>query len=129
MSKKITGRDYRYLREDNWETIIFYEAKKRSKVKNIAYKLTAKHEKELVIRCNGASEWSGMKFCFDKVEGCMKRPWIPSLDRIDSSKGYVMGNVRILNCFENNMLGQFGSEVAITGTLAIIKSCMESCVE
>jgi len=38
---------------------------------------------------------SGQKFTLDPVEGCRIKPFAPSLDRIDCTKGYQDGNVQV----------------------------------
>ena len=116
------------LNENNWKSVIFIEARKRAKKKGIEYSLTKKDEKKLVNESDGRSDISGMVFCFEKIPGVYRRPWIPSLDRIKSDKGYTKDNVRIINCFENNMLNQFGWKVVVKGCSAIVQHCLYRCI-
>lgn len=45
-----------------------------------------------------------------KPQGLRIRPWLPSLDRIDSRQGYQPGNLRIVCGFVNVALNGFGNE-------------------
>jgi hypothetical protein len=47
-------------------------------------------------------------------------PWMPSIDRLDSSKGYVPGNVRAVCWAFNQMRGDFNDEVVMTLAKALI---------
>lgn len=46
-------------------------------------------------------------------------PWAPSVDRLDNSRGYVPGNVRMVCWAFNNMRGDFPDEVVET----LIRAC------
>jgi hypothetical protein len=55
---------------------------------------------------------SGLHFSMAYFElSLVKHPYGPSLDRIDSHKGYVPGNVRLVCTAVNFGLGQWGDEV------------------
>lgn len=45
-----------------------------------------------------------------KAPGCRVSPWMPSLDRIDSSKGYTPANCRIVCYLANIAMSQFGED-------------------
>lgn len=56
---------------------------------------------------NGICEISGVKFCY----GIAGRHWnSPSIDRIDSSRGYTIGNVRIICVALNMALNEWGDD-------------------
>lgn len=55
---------------------------------------------------------SGIPFEFENSKGDgRRRPWIPSIDRIDSSKGYTKGNCRIVCCAVNIAMNNYGEDV------------------
>lgn len=67
------------------------------------------HGKEIMSR-EEFYEWAlndpEFHFLFDLWEQCdYDRRLSPSVDRIDSSKGYILGNVRWLTHSENSSLG------------------------
>ena len=49
-------------------------------------------------------------FVFEKVK-TSKRPFAPSIDRVDSTLGYVKGNVRLVCTIVNIALNEFGDEI------------------
>jgi hypothetical protein len=58
---------------------------------------------------------SGLLFSMMRFpQALVKHPYGPSLDRIDSYKGYVRGNVRVVCTAVNFGLGQWGDEVFLT---------------
>lgn len=86
-------------------------ARTRAKKKNIPVELSIALMRELIERCRGYCEVSG-----HHLEDA--GPFRPSLDRIDCSKGYVPGNVRIVCLIANTAMLHFGesalAELAIT---------------
>lgn len=50
-------------------------------------------------------------FSLDKKDGCKFRPFAPSLDRIDSSKGYSLDNCRLVCFAVNAAMNEWGEEV------------------
>ncbi len=68
----------------------------------------------------GVCELSGLPFFF-RVGKERPHPYAPSIDRIDSSKGYLQSNCRlVLWCLNAGML-DFGEEVAIAAWHAVLK--------
>lgn len=62
----------------------------------MCYKINLKQNKKCVL--------SGIELCFPKVSGIKSKTLITaSLDRIDSSKGYVIGNVQWIHKTINTM--------------------------
>lgn len=75
-------------------------------------------------RAAGRCELSGIALSLHgKEDGWQKHPWAPSLDRIDSRKGYVAGNCRIVCVAVNIALNEFGEEVLRRLAMAIVKGC------
>ena len=55
---------------------------------------------------------SGIAFSSERrSDAFVKTPFAPSLDRIDSSKGYVRGNVRLVCMAANFALNQWGDDI------------------
>ena len=84
---------------------MFIAARKRD-----GYELTKKDEFALVERCAGKCEISGIPFSEKGVQW-YRNPWSPSLDRIDSKKGYTPDNVRIVLCAVNAAMNEWGEDV------------------
>jgi hypothetical protein len=65
--------------------------------------------KTLLLRCNGRCEVSGMKL--HTVWQGKRHPMAPSIDRIDSTKGYVRGNCRVVCYAVNVAMLHWGEDV------------------
>jgi len=67
----------------------------------------------LAMRANGKCELSGIAWDFKSRSFRGKRPWAPSLDRIDSSQGYSLENCRLVAVAVNIALSDFGEEILL----------------
>jgi hypothetical protein len=57
---------------------------------------------------------TGLPLSVEHPGGSARNPWAPSVDRIDCSRGYVAGNVRLVCWAFNQMRGDFPDEVVRT---------------
>lgn len=96
---------------DRWLGNMHRRALDRSRRRNINLTLTYDQLKNIAIKSNGKCQVSGIPFSFDKQNGSRYAPYSPTLDRIDSHKGYSFRNCRLVcNCV-NNAMGEWGEEV------------------
>lgn len=84
---------------------MFASARKRRE-----YTLSKDDEAALIIRCNGRCELTGIAFDTSR-ETWNRRPYSPSLDRVDSSQGYTLDNCRIVCVAINIALNEWGEDV------------------
>lgn len=64
---------------------------------------------------------TGLPLSLDHPGGGSKRnPWAPSVDRIDCSRGYLPGNVRVVCWAFNTMRSDFPDEVVLTLARALV---------
>lgn len=82
---------------------MFVAARKRDD-----YTLTLEDEKELYFAANGRCQVTGIPFGPKPVDSYFRNPYAPSLDRIDSSKGYHKDNVRLVLCAVNTAMNEWG---------------------
>ena len=89
-------------------------AKYRAKQIKVKYNLTKEYLIALWEEQNGCCAVSGRKFDLRKPpKGKCVRANSPSLDRVNSRKGYVKGNVRFV-CYQvNTALNQYGEKALI----------------
>jgi hypothetical protein len=84
-------------------TVLLNGAKYRAKKKNLECSLTYPWVVERLER--GVCEMTGLPFVLEG-KGKNNRPWSPSLDRIDNSKGYTPENTQVVvflyNAAKNN---------------------------
>jgi hypothetical protein len=105
---KYRQKNKKLIKENHQKNIIrtlFNKAKYRTKNKNLEFDITLEW---LLERYSGRCELTKIEFQFAE-EG--RGPISPSLDRIDSSKGYTKDNVRIIIWSLNRALGEDGTEV------------------
>lgn len=69
---------------------------------------------QMWIRSSGRCELTGISFSGARVGGCLRRPWLPSVDRRDSRLGYLFSNSRLICVAANLALNEFGDEVLLT---------------
>ncbi len=65
----------------------------------------------LFATTNGRCQLTGIKFTTDNPMKCRVRPFSPTVDRIDSSLGYIDGNCRVVCNAVNIAINDFGEEI------------------
>ena len=89
----------------NWAQPMYLGAERRTAEDGRAVFLTIREFADIVRRANGRCEVTGLPFS----EVCAPRdPFSPSIDRIDSERGYVAGNVRIVCLIANLAMNTWG---------------------
>lgn len=85
--------------------------RERAKAADIYCDLTGEHIKDL----GNAQDWrcalTGIRFCLDRTENAKARAFAPSIDRIESGKGYTKSNCRLVCVAMNLALNEFGELV------------------
>lgn len=109
----------------NWMTTLLRHAKQRSHKRGWNCCLTIEQLAALVIRSNGFCEVSGIKLRHDTVE-TGRRPWAPSLDRIDCRLGYTESNCRIVCTAANFAMNQWGETVLIEMSMSIAQQQLKA---
>jgi len=80
---------------------------KRAKEKNLEFNLTEEWLKEKLER--GRCEATGIKF--DTTKAPFMNPFYPTIDRVDSSKGYTIDNCQLVCHMYNIAKSEFPEEV------------------
>ncbi len=93
---------------------IYRSARFSAKVKNLEFTITPFELVEIANSSNGKCMLTGIKWSIYEQGGkAGKRVWAPSLDRIDSNKGYTKNNCRLVCCAVNIALSDLGDNVLI----------------
>lgn len=90
---------------------VFTSARKNAKRRGISYDLSDAETEFIVYRTHGLCELSGIPFSPEGFTDYSRRPWMPSLDRIDNSRGYCAGNTRLICVAANIALNEWGDDV------------------
>lgn len=87
------------------------QSRKNARARGLPHSITIDDLREMASLSGGRCALSGLKFEYGlakEVDGLntrRKRPWAPSIDRIDSTRGYDIGNVRLV-CVAVNIARQ-----------------------
>lgn len=65
---------------------------------------------------------TGLQLTYEKTSESKTRPFAPSIDRIDNSSGYVLGNVRVVCCLYNLMRADHKDEDVLIVAKALVAS-------
>lgn len=98
------------FRFDRYAKDLFRVARRSASTRKIPIELTL-HDIENMLECAGyRCTVTRIPFSDERMRGVRVRPWMPSIDRIDNTKGYVAGNCRIVCAYVNIALNVFGLE-------------------
>lgn len=121
INKRIEVIENPPIDEDKWAKQLFSNLKKNAKSRNLTVSVTADNIKAALVQTNGKCSISGIKFSEENKNNCRIRPWIPSVDRIDSSQPYTKENIRIVCAAINITLSDWGEETLKTIAHAVLK--------
>jgi len=94
--------------EKNPITMLMTWAKCRAKKRNMDFDLDKRALQKIWDSQNGKCAVTGISFDLKIDPKYEKGPYRPSLDRIDSSKGYTKDNVRFVIWFINSAISEYG---------------------
>lgn len=95
-------------------SVLLTSARKRAKAKGMDCTITLDHILEMARSSGERCAVTGISFCATKSKGQHKAPFAPSLDRIDSTKGYTRANTRLVCVCVNMAMNQWGETVLRT---------------
>ena len=91
----------------SWAMDLIRTVKKNARTRNIPVEI----DKEWILNQfeanNGRCAISGLWFDFDNEAKYRRRPWIPSVDRIDSTKSYTPDNCRLVCSAANYAMNEW----------------------
>lgn len=100
------------IKMDNKElTSLYVKAKERAKERGLDFPLSRDDVVMIFARSFGRCQVTGIMFNRFRPAGSTKRPWYPSLDRIDSQKPYTVDNCRFVCVAANFAMGEWGEWV------------------
>jgi hypothetical protein len=110
MELQLSHRDLMFLH---------HRSKERARSRGIEHYITLDDVKAIYADSAGRCQVSNIPFNDFRPIGSTKRPWYPSIDRIDSRKPYTKDNCRIVCVAVNMAMGEWGLSVlkAIAGAL------------
>lgn len=88
------------------------------------FSITAEWVKERIER--GVCEATDLPFDLGEFPGSAKNPFAPSIDRIDSNKGYTTDNVQVVAWIYNLMKGQLPDGTAKCVLLLMAKGVIDA---
>lgn len=96
---------------DGFSRSLFIQTAKRAIQHGVPMSLTEDSIHRMIVSQNWRCAVTGIKFAANVYPGQRIRPWVPSIDRLIASRGYVDGNVRIVCAAVNIAMNQFGDEI------------------
>lgn len=99
--------------EVEYRDTLYERIKKNSRHRNIPCHLTRKDIDVIFERSGGRCEVSGIPFEYNKTKGLRARPWIPSVDRVNTRGPYSLDNCRLVCAYINMALNEFGLETLL----------------
>lgn len=108
-TKQLVSKKYRES-TGGTVTALFHQCKKHAKEKGYEFSITKQSIKELILNKNNC-EVTKISFDYKFYGKFSSNPFRPSIDRIDSKKGYIENNIRLVCVSVNFAINEFGEEV------------------
>ena len=97
--------------QTSWIYSTLAKIKNRAKASSRACDIDASHIRNKLLESGGRCAVTGIKFDLSASDGKGKRPFYHSIDRIDSSKGYIPTNIRVVCLAANVAMLHWGEGV------------------
>lgn len=97
----------------------FHRHKHQAVAKGREWTISKEQVAEMFDNQSGACALTGIKFNLSTVDGIRIKPYAPSLDRIDNSKGYFLDNCRLVLNIVNIIRGTMTDTFLITMARAL----------
>jgi hypothetical protein len=97
-------------------------AKKRAAIKGIDFTITDEEADTIWRRCGAACEVTKIPFDVTRSTLGERRPYAPSIDRVDCSLGYTAANVRVVCVAVNIAMNEWGEDVLYRLCTSLIKN-------
>lgn len=104
-----------------WIGALLRDTRQRAKKRGLRFSLEPDHIVSMIERNGAVCEVTGIPFEFEKIVGQFRRPFTPSIDRIDRQRGYVLSNVRLVACAANTAMNEWGLDVLLRVARATVK--------
>lgn len=104
---------------ETWAQQTIWDARRRAKRGGLPITIDSVWVRTRMEAIGHKCELTGIPFGDENHNGAHKRPFMPSLDRIDARRGYTPENVRIVCVAINTLLQDWGDAVFIRITSAI----------
>lgn len=104
--------------------VIHGEVKRRAKRRGIGHSLKLSDVQAMFYDADGRCHLTGIPFSDEIVNGVV-RPYRASIDRIDSSEGYHLDNVRLVCIAVNLAMSSWGDVVLYALVSAMLSKHME----
>lgn len=101
---------------------LFRNVVKNAKARGIEVNITAEDLRQMLQLSGGRCAVSGIEFDMEIYPGQRIRPWIPSVDRIDSKRPYEPENCRLVCASVNVAINQFGEHVLYAIAVGMTRS-------
>lgn len=124
-TRKPLDRQRYNLPENRWRELV-KSARKRARKRGWQFDITDELVASLFLLQNQRCAATDIPFQFQSRAGCVRNPFAPSIDRIDSTQGYVPSNVRLVLWAVNCAAADYGLDVFIPVAKAIVARYMES---
>lgn len=101
--------------------ILHRQTAKRAREANILFELTVEDIAKLAVRTNWRCALTGIRFSRDEAGPKGSKPYLPSVDRINSGHGYTATNCRLVCVAVNFAMNSWGQETLHKVALAYVQ--------
>jgi hypothetical protein len=94
-----------------WVSMMYNRTRKNALTRGIPFEITPEDVRVLAHNAKNRCAVTSIPFDFTESTEQKTKPWRPSLDRKDSSKGYTVDNIRIVCTAVNLAMNVWGEEI------------------
>jgi hypothetical protein len=111
--KLYTGKDSVKKPDQRYAKHLLGRVRTNAKARSILVSIDEQDIINMLERSNYACEVTWIPFDISKHKTFRVRPWAPSVDRIDSTKGYTKENCRVVCAAVNSAMNQYGEDLLL----------------